>query len=40
VEGGDYWNTAVGMYSDTIMNPAAEIEKFLAKQKAAQAAGQ
>jgi putative NADH-flavin reductase len=40
VEGGDYWNTAVGMYSDTIMNPAAEIEKFLAKQKAIQAAGQ
>ena len=40
VEGGEYWNTAVGMYSDTIMDPAAEIEKFLARQKAAQQAGQ
>ena len=39
LDGGEYWNTAVGMYSDTIMDPAAEIEKFLAKQKAEQQAG-
>ena len=40
VEGGDYWNTAVGMYSDTVMDPAAEVAKFLERQKAAQQAGQ
>ena len=39
IAGGDYWNMAVGMYSDTIMNPAAEIEKFLARQKVEQQAG-
>lgn len=38
LDGGDYWNTALGMYSDTIMDPAAEIEKFLARQKAEQQA--
>ena len=38
LDGGDYWNMALGMYSDTIMDPAAEIEKFLARQKAEQAA--
>ncbi len=40
VEGGEYWNTAVGMYSDTVMDPAAEVAKFLERQKAAQQAGQ
>jgi len=38
LNGGDYWNRALGMYSDTVMDPAAEIEKFLARQKAAQEA--
>ena len=38
LDGGDYWNMALGMYSDTIMDPAAEIEKHLARQKAAQEA--
>ena len=40
VEGGEYWNTAVGMYSETIMDPVAEVAKFLERQKAAQQAGQ
>ena len=40
LDGGDYWNRAIGMYSDTIMDPAAEIEKFLAEQKARQEAEQ
>ncbi|WP_446830737.1 NAD(P)-dependent oxidoreductase [Candidatus Foliamicus sp.] len=40
LEGGEYWNTVVGMYSDTIMDPAAEVEKFLARQKAAQEAAE
>ncbi len=40
LDGGDYWNMALGMYSDTIMDPAAEIEKFLAQQKAAQEAAE
>lgn len=31
--GEEYKNTAIGMYSDTVMNPQAEIEKFLAQQK-------
>jgi len=35
--GDEYLNMAVGMYSETIMNPQAEVEKFLAKQKAKQA---
>ena len=38
LDSGDYWNKAVGMYSDTIMDPAAEIEKHLARQKAEQEA--
>ncbi len=38
LDGGDYWNMALGMYSDTIMDPAAEIEKYLAEQKARQEA--
>jgi putative NADH-flavin reductase len=33
LEGEDYLNTAIGMYSDTVMNPQAEIDKFLASQK-------
>ena len=32
----EYLNKAVGMYSETIMDPQAEIEKFLAQQKAKQ----
>lgn len=40
LDGGDYWNMALGMYSDTIMDPAAEIERFLARQKAEQAAAE
>ena len=40
LDGGDYWNMALGMYSDTIMDPAAEIEKYLAEQKARQEAKQ
>ncbi|MDE0454564.1 MAG: NAD(P)H-binding protein [Gammaproteobacteria bacterium] len=40
LDGGDYWNMALGMYSDTIMDPAAEIEKYLAEQKARQEAEQ
>ncbi len=31
-----YRNMPVGLYSDTVMNPQAEIEKFLASQKASQ----
>ena len=31
--GDDYLNRAVGLYSETVMDPQAEIEKFLAKQK-------
>ena len=38
LDGGEYWNMAVGMYSDTIMDPAAEIEKHLARQAAEKAA--
>ncbi|MEQ8735019.1 MAG: NAD(P)H-binding protein [Rhodospirillaceae bacterium] len=33
LQGPDYLNQAIGLYSDTIMNPQAEIEKFLATQK-------
>lgn len=33
LESDAYINQAVGVYSDTVMNPQAEIEKFLAKQK-------
>lgn len=33
LEGEEYLNTAIGMYSDTVMNPQAEIDKFLASQK-------
>ena len=33
LEGEEYRNTAVGMYSETVMNPQAEIDKFLAQQK-------
>lgn len=40
LDGGDYWNMALGMYSDTVMDPAAEIEKYLAEQKARQEAEQ
>ena len=40
LDGGEYWNMALGMYSDTIMDPAAEIEKHLARQKAEQEAAQ
>ena len=40
LDGGEYWNKALGMYSDTIMDPAAEIEKHLARQKAEQEAAQ
>ena len=40
LDSGDYWNMALGMYSDTIMDPAAEIEKHLARQKAEQVAAQ
>ena len=36
LEGGEYWNSAIGLYSDTVMDPAAELEKYLARQKAAQ----
>ena len=36
VEGGEYWNSAIGLYSGTVMDPAAELEKYLARQKAAQ----
>ena len=38
LDGGEFWNKAVGMYSDTIMDPAAEIEKHLARQAAEKAA--
>ena len=40
LDSGDYWNMALGMYSDTIMDPAAEIEKHLARRKAEQVAAQ
>lgn len=40
LDDGEYWNMALGMYSDTIMDPAAEIEKHLARQKAEQEAAQ
>ncbi len=40
VDGGDYWNMAVGMYTDNIMDPAAEIERIRALQKAKQQAEQ
>lgn len=33
LEGEEFRNMAVGMYSDTVMNPQAEIDKFLAQQK-------
>ncbi|MEQ9110672.1 MAG: NAD(P)H-binding protein [Rhodospirillaceae bacterium] len=36
LEGAAYLNTAIGLYSDTVMNPQAEIEKFLATQQAKQ----
>jgi len=36
LRGPEYLNTAIGLYSDNVMNPQAEIEKFLATQKANQ----
>jgi putative NADH-flavin reductase len=40
LEGDEHLNMPVGLYSDTIMDPATEVAKFLALQKAKQEAEQ